>query len=509
MNKIYIFVLSFPLFFLGCGGSSSDSKINNEITSYLIDTYISGVSYKCDKKIGLTSIDGSFSCPKGSMANFSIGDIVLGNILIESADANITPAKLFGLENSNIEDIRILNFIQLIQSLDDDLNSSNGLNINSATRDNLIGYSLDLTNQNITQNDINSTLNYIGKSLISKEQALEHYIYTLTNILKVSVQDEPYFYQQWYLDYNKTIFDQSSIDENAHINFNKLYETYTGKGIKIAVIDDGIDINHEDLEGAIVDSYDLTTKTTNVSHTFKKGYHGTAVTGIIGARRNNIGIQGIASGSDIIFLKHTENMSDSQTIELFNKAQELGADIINCSWGTYDVSLAVKEKIQDLAINGRDGKGIIIIFATGNDDQDMGNDESSIPEVISVSSTNKNNLRAWYSNYGENLDIVAPGGYDIGLTTLDNMEDNGIAVTDKNYLLYDDYNTFIGTSASAPIVSGAIALVLEKNPNLTRVEIETILQNSSDKIGNLPYVNSRNDYYGYGKINLFQLLNSI
>ncbi|MDQ7067477.1 MAG: S8 family serine peptidase [Sulfurimonas sp.] len=156
-----------------------------------------------------------------------------------------------------------------------------------------------------------------------------------------------------------------------------------------------------------------------------------------------------------------------------------------------------------LSNNGRDGKGTIIVFASGNDDQDMGNDESAIPEVISVGATDSENLRAYYSNFGLNLDLVAPGGYYLGITTLDSMGDKGLASLDDNYLLFDDVDgAFVGTSAAAPIVSGIIAIMLEKNPNLTRVEIENILKNSSDKIGNVPYQNGRNNYYGYGKVNL-------
>lgn len=322
-------------------------------------------------------------------------------------------------------------------------------------------------------------------------------------------QYDAYYSQQWYLDYNETLYFQNSIDENAHIHVENLLRSYNGKGINIAIIDDGLDTTHEDLEGAVTKSYDIVTKSTNVAHVNSRGYHGTAVTGIIGARKNDIGIQGIASGAELIFLKHREGMSDSETIELFNKAQEFGADIINCSWGTYDVSLAVKEKIQDLATNGRNGKGTIIVFATGNDDQEMGNDESSIPEVIAVGATDKDNLRAWYSNYGVNLDIVAPGGYTMGITTLDPMGYNGISSMDENYLLYDDPESFIGTSAAAPIVTGVIALMLEKNPNLTRVEIENILKENSDKIGNVPYEDGRNDYYGYGKLNVRQIFDSL
>lgn len=317
--------------------------------------------------------------------------------------------------------------------------------------------------------------------------------------------NEPYFNQQWYLETNSTFYTENNINMDASIHFGNSY-TYTGKGIKIAIMDDGLDITHPELNNNIIATYDITSKTANVAHTSLHDHHGTATTGIIAANDNGIGIKGIASESQIIFLKHREGMSDSETIELFKKAEEFGADIINCSWGTYDVSEAVKEVIQDLAINGRNGKGIIIVFATGNDAQDMGNDESAIPEVVAVGSTDQDNLRAWYSNYGENMDVVAPGGFDVGITTLDPVGENGIATLNDNYLLANDENSFIGTSASAPIVSGVIALLLEKNPDLTRTEIVKLLKETSDKIGNVEYIDGWNEYYGYGKINVGRLL---
>jgi len=364
---------------------------------------------------------------------------------------------------------------------------------------------------NIIHNDTNETIetiaNNVSEPIVNEEANLssENNITDNRTVDQNKLIEETYFNEQWYLEENVTFYEENNIDANASIHFGNTYN-YTGKGIKIAIIDDGLDITHPELNGTVVATYDITTQTTNVAHSSILGQHGTAVTGIIGANDNGIGIKGIASESQIIFLKHREGMSDSETIELFNKAQEFGAEIINCSWGTYDVSEAVKEVIQDLAINGRNGKGIIIVFATGNNGQDMGNDESAIPEVIAVGATDKDNLRAWYSNYGENLDVVAPRGFDIGITTLDAMGENGVGILNDDYLLANDENSFIGTSASAPIVTGVIALMLEKNPNITRIEVEQALQNQSDKIGNLDYVDGFNEYYGYGKVNVGWLL---
>jgi len=316
---------------------------------------------------------------------------------------------------------------------------------------------------------------------------------------------EPYTYQQWYLYKDDLFYEQHAVNNDAHIHVGDLLQTYTGKGIKVAVIDDGLDVGHEDLYKAVVDSYDISTKTSDVNHTNFSAYHGTAVTGLIAARKNSKGILGVASDVSIIFLKYKDVMSDSETIELFDKAESFGADIISCSWGTYNVSDAVKSKIVDLSQNGRNGKGTLIVFAVGNDDYNLDNynDESSIAEVIAVGSTDKDNTRAYYSNYGSSLDIMAPGGVQLAMTTLDVTGDAG--ANNGSYIFYNGH--FTGTSAAAPVVSGALALLLEKNPNLTHDEVIQILRDKSDKIGNVFYdANGSNIYYGYGKLNVSKIL---
>lgn len=304
---------------------------------------------------------------------------------------------------------------------------------------------------------------------------------------------DAFFNEQWYLERNNAYSLLHGIDYNAHIHSGNYLKIYKGEGVKIAVIDNSIYTSHEDLVGRVanIGEYD---GGTNYGH-------GTGVFGLIGANANNIGIYGIANKSKIYAIKLSETGSDLETIENFQKAVNYGADIINCSWGNYHVSEAVKSYIEDLAKNGRDGKGILIVFASGNDSKDLDSedengiieDQSEMSGVFGVGASNTKNKMAYYSNYGSNLDLVAPGG------DIDNYpKENGVlTLSSDNQYIYGE-----GTSYSAPIVSGVFALMLEANPNLTRDQVMQIIKDTSDKIGNDPYdLNGHNNKYGYGKIN--------
>ena len=272
-----------------------------------------------------------------------------------------------------------------------------------------------------------------------------------------------------------------------------------------------MDVTHEDLQGAVVNVYDVETKTTNVMPRSDDENHGTEVTGLIGASSNSVGITGIAPGVELYFIRlpFDQNINESMVVEALYKAKEWGADVINCSWGTGDVSDAVKEAIKDVAKTGRNGKGTIIVFASGNGGFDevgdpIGNDESGIAEVLAVSSTNIYNKRTSYSNYGPELDLLAPGGEYLGLTTLDQMGVNGLV--NGNYLPYYSYHTFAGTSASAPVVTGVVALLLEANGNLTREEVINILEKNADRVDtnqcNYDSTTGHSIFCGYGKVNV-------
>jgi subtilisin family serine protease len=305
-------------------------------------------------------------------------------------------------------------------------------------------------------------------------------------------REEPFFQEQWAIHFDKPFYKAYGIDKDAHIHGEQSLKNFTGKGVRVAIIDTELDVNHKEFEKSKITAINSRDLSSNVSCK-NCATHGTAVTGIIASNINGFGLRGIAPEVEILFIKLDLNgyLSDSEIIDAFDIAAEYGADVINCSWGTNDLSPILKERIVEIA------KEIPVVFSVANDGAEIGNDETSIDEVISVGSTDSDNLRAIYSSFGESLDILAPGGFQLGITTID---------IGGNFLRAEDKNSFRGTSASAPIVTGLIALILEKNPNLRVEEIETLLKSGSDKIGTLEYKNGRNLYYGFGKVNFDKTL---
>ncbi len=307
---------------------------------------------------------------------------------------------------------------------------------------------------------------------------------------------EPFHQEQWALLYDKPFYDAYHINKDAHIHFGQYIKKYTGKHIKVAIIDEGFDIKHYEYKNNIISYFN---SRDHSKHIDTNETHGTEVAGVIASNENNKGIRGFAPDVELVFIQlELSGFLDTEDfLKAFQIAEEEDVDVINCSWGTGDVSEIVKAKITELATKGRDGKGITVVFASGNTNEDDSRDESSLDEVIGVGASDEENLRAIYSNFGKGLDILAPGGYKVGIST-----------TGKNDTIVraEDVEYFAGTSASAPIVTSLVALMLEADSTLTRTKIQSILSLGADKVGNVPYLSGRNPYYGFGKVNFEKTL---
>lgn len=269
--------------------------------------------------------------------------------------------------------------------------------------------------------------------------------------------------------------NSSEIHRNSRGLFNSLksikvpqsWMVNQGKGVRIAIIDDGFDLEHEDLQGTnVAFVYDVDAKTLNASPKLSLDSHGTQVAGVIFARHNGIGVDGIAPQAELVALRSTHTWT-SDLLLSFYLAKINKADIINCSWSSDILLEPVADVIGDLAHNGRNGKGIAVVFAAGNQGKklEQGASEAALPEVISVGAAGPKGRHLRFSNYGPYVDLYAPG--------------IRIRTTKRG----NHYGFFSGTSAAAPIVSGLIALDMAVNPNRTLNDIEQDMVHYFEGIG--------------------------
>jgi len=206
----------------------------------------------------------------------------------------------------------------------------------------------------------------------------------------------------------------------------------------------------------------------------KRAEHGTHVSGIIGAaRNNNVGINGIADNILIMPIRNTPmgDESDKDVANGIRYAVDNGAKIINMSFGK---EFSPQKEVVDAAVKYAQEKGVLIIHGAGNDNKNTdyfysfpsallqdGSVSSNWIEVGASSVYTDEKLPATFSNYGEtSVDIFAPG-VDIFSTLPDNA-----------------YDTRSGTSMAAPVVSGVAALLLSYFPHLTPEEVKTIITES-------------------------------
>jgi len=334
---------------------------------------------------------------------------------------------------------------------------------------------------------------------------------------KQTIPNDPLFNDQWHLR-NTGQSGGTAGNDVAIINVWDKYQASSEQ--VIAIVDDGLDILHEDLSPNLISdlSWDFVDDDNNPSPE-EGDSHGTACAGVaIGRGGNGIGISGAAPKAGLVGFRLTHGaISDLNVAEALVKHNGV-VDIYSNSWGAPDDNrlegfgpLALDALLSGVS-NGRDNLGNIYVFAGGNGKADNENSNAdghvNSRYVIAVAASTDSGMQSYYSEPGANILVTAPSdGGKTGITTTDITGTAGY-----NAAANGNYNSdFGGTSSATPLVSGIIALILEANPLLNWRDFRYILAKSSDKIdsGDAGWTTNSagyeiNDKYGFGRINAYR-----
>lgn len=333
--------------------------------------------------------------------------------------------------------------------------------------------------------------------------------------------------QQWHL--KRTIINGNVIDQ--HANVVAAWSLSEGQDVTIAVIDDGVDVDHLDFGGAgkVVHPRDVTRGVDDARPFYASDKHGTACAGVACASGLH-GASGVAPRAKLMPIRLRSNTLGSQDEgDAFHWAAQHGADVISCSWGPTDgdwwdpsdpqhnvvVDLPDSTRLAvDWAVdNGRNGKGCVIAWAAGNGNESVDNDGyASYERVMAIAACSDRAKRSVYSDKGNALWCAFPSSDFVdpeltpGIWTTDRAGGSGYnpGAPSANGDDAGNYTQdFGGTSSACPGAAGVAALVIANNPQLRWDEVKDTLKRCCKKIdggGNEYDANGHSKQYGYGRL---------
>nr|WP_255570138.1 S8 family peptidase [Cohnella sp. CFH 77786] len=301
-----------------------------------------------------------------------------------------------------------------------------------------------------------------------------HYLY-LTN--EAGSETEPAFVPNDTL-YARYQWNLPQIEAEQGWNWNR-----GNQNIVVAVVDTGVQSDHPDLQGRLVQGVNIVDPSKPPEDDVG---HGTHVAGIIAARvNNNEGVAGLTWFTKIMPVKALDSSGAGSTYSVAQGviwAADHGANVINMSLGNY----AQAQFLHD-AIKYATAKGVIVVAASGNDNTDRPGYPAAYPEVLAVSATDPGGGKAEYSNYGDYIDVAAPG--------------TSIASTYPG----SRYAALSGTSMACPHVSALASLVRAANPALSNAEVMNVIRSTAVDLG----ARGKDNVFGYGQIDARNALQAV
>ncbi|HEY3517534.1 MAG TPA: S8 family serine peptidase [Gammaproteobacteria bacterium] len=304
------------------------------------------------------------------------------------------------------------------------------------------------------------------------------------------VPNDPLFSRQWPLDNQ----GQGGGGDDADVDAPEAWAITRGSPtIVIAVLDDAVQLDHPDLAPNIAAAgrdFRADAPRTTAAPREVTDRHGTSVAGVVAARGDDgIGVTGVCPQCRLlpIGVDGVDDAVSVATADAVRYAVSQGADVINLSWGYARAhppraDAALRAALEAAVTEGRDGRGTLIVVGATNDavDNCAGStlDLAALDSVLAVGVADFRD-RIGGAGFGPCIDLVAP-------STPERKSTLGVLTTDRTgidgHAGGDYHETFGGTSAAAPLVAGIAGLLLSLNPDLTRPELQQLLEQTADKI---------------------------
>jgi len=278
-------------------------------------------------------------------------------------------------------------------------------------------------------------------------------------------------------DYPVTALGPAMPENIVQINADKVQvANTTGTGVRVAVIDTGIDATHPDLAGVYSGGYNVLSPSADP---FDDNGHGTHCAGILAATGSKNGIYGTAPGVSLYAVKVLSSTGEgrvSDVIEGILWAKNNSMQVASLSLGVGEDSQALHDAVDEATAGG-----VLIVAAAGNNGVASGSGNTmtypaKYTGVLAVAAVNQYNHRAWWSSTGSELGVSAPG------------------VNIRSTVPGASYKTFSGTSMAAPHVAGVAALVYSAHPDWTTTQVRQQIVSTATPLGN-------SQLYGAGLVN--------
>jgi serine protease len=286
------------------------------------------------------------------------------------------------------------------------------------------------------------------------------------------------------------------------IDLEDTWQTSTGAAtVRIAIIDNGCELDHPDLIDKFAggNHLDVIDDDNDPSPGTGPGNeHGTACAGLAAAStNNNLDIAGACPNCTLSCIRlladDGEGVPLDADVRAFVHARDSGVAVVSNSWGFVDafpVPGPLAEAIIDVQQNGNDGQGAVVVFAAGNDNRIVGDDELlGVAGIIGVGAVTNLGELTQYTNRGLSVDVVAPTG---AVTT----DLSGAAGADPGAVM----STFGGTSSACPIVAGVAGLLLSQGAAAADVGPLLIATARQSFLAEAVAISNHDDGYGYGRI---------